>query len=82
MGTQISLKLSNRMIDKAKKYANHHGFDNLQDLIRETLRKKLFEKERRFINGLQTYKASEKALGKNWLLKEEDDAWKHLEKEI
>jgi hypothetical protein len=34
------------------------------------------------IGGLYTSKASEKSLAKRWLTKEEDKAWKHLEKEI
>ena len=45
MGTQISLKLSGKMFDAAKGYAEMHGFDTLQDFIRELLREKLFEKE-------------------------------------
>ena len=79
MGTQISLKLSTKMFVKAKKHAALRGYDTLQDFIRETLRETLFENER--ISGLQTYKASERSLAKNWLRKEEDKAWQHLQKE-
>lgn len=79
MGTQISIKLSGKMLVTAKNYAKGHGYDNLQDFIRELLREKLFENEG--VSGLYTYKASEASLAKNWLRKEEDEAWAHLQKE-
>ena len=79
MSTQISLKLSDTMINTAKKHVEKYGYDTLQDFIRETLREKLFEKE--IISGKYPYKASEKSLAKHWLTKEEDKAWKHLQEE-
>ena len=82
MSMQISLKLSNKMFNSAKTFADLKGFDNLQDFIREILREKLFEKDNENIGGLFTYKASESSLAKNWLSKDEDKAWQHLEKEI
>ncbi|MEK6963214.1 MAG: hypothetical protein AABX70_02210 [Nanoarchaeota archaeon] len=80
MSTQINLKLSEKMLKTARTMADVRGFDNLQDFIRETLREKLFEEEN--VSGICTTLASEKALAKNWLSKEEDEAWKHLQKEI
>ena len=80
MGMQISLKLSDKMLSEAKKYARLHGYDQLQDFIREILREKLFDREN--ISGLNTYKASEASLAKNWLRKEEDEAWAHLQKGV
>lgn len=80
MSTQISVKLSSKMLASAKTYADTRGFDTLQDLIRELLREKLFEKDA--VNGFQTYLASEKSLAKHWLSKEEEQAWAHLQKEI
>ena len=79
MSTQISLKLSDKMLTSAKSYAQLYGFDTLQDFIREILREKLFDEES--IGGFQTYLASEESLAKNWLTKEEDKAWAHLQKE-
>jgi len=79
MSTQLSIKLSERMLKSAREYAKIHGFDTLQDLIRDLLREKLFEEES--LGGIYTYKASEEALGKNWLGKEEDEVWAHLQKE-
>ncbi len=81
MGTQISLKLSDRMISNAKRYSQKHGFDSLQDFIRELLRQKLFEQDSEKIGGKYTSKASEQSLAKSWLSVEEDEAWEHLQKE-
>lgn len=81
MGTQINLKLSERMFHTARVAANTKGFDNLQDFIREMLREKLFEEQER-LGGKFTMLASEKALAKHWLTKEEDEAWRHFAKEI
>lgn len=79
MSTQISLKLTDKMLKTAKQYAERHGYDTLQDFIREILREKLFENEA--VGGRYTALASEKALAKNWLTKEEDTAWTHLQEE-
>ena len=80
MTNQINLKLSDRMFSSATKYAEENGFDNLQELVRELLREKLFSEEK--ISGIYTYKASEASLAKLRLTKEEYEAWKHLQKEI
>jgi hypothetical protein len=34
------------------------------------------------LNGFLIYKASEESLAKNWLLKEEDEAWIHLKTKV
>jgi len=80
MGTQISIKLSDNLLLKAKNHAKKFGYNTIQDLIRETLREKLFGDEK--MTGKLTYLASEKSLSKNWLDDEEEKAWKHLEKEM
>ncbi len=82
MTTQISLKLSNKMLSTAKTYADSKGYDSIQDFIRELLRERLFEQGSENTGGISTYLASQQSLSKNWLLKEEDIAWKHLEKEM
>jgi hypothetical protein len=63
-------------------YAKAHGFDSLQDFVRELIRERLFEAESDFAGGLSTYKASEASLARNWLTPKEDDAWAHLQKGI
>jgi len=79
VNTQINLKLPQGVFNNAKKYAKSKGYANLQEFIREILREKLFEEKIQNISGTYTYKASENALAKNWLKKEEDEAWAHLQ---
>jgi len=82
MSTQISIKLSEKMFESAQEYAENHGYDNLQDFIREVIRAKLFGEEAENLSGLYTYLASEKSLSRNWLSEKEDKAWAHLQKAI
>ncbi len=77
MGKQISIQLSDTMYSRAIKHAKKKGFDSLQEFIRETMRTELYEPK----NGLLTALASEKSLAKLWLSKEEEGAWKHLQKD-
>ncbi len=81
MNTQISIKLPEKLLTTAKEYSDIHGFASLQDLIRELLREKLFEEQGEILSGMRTAQASEAALAKVWLTKEEDAAWAHLQKE-
>ena len=81
MSTQISLKLSDRVFSSAKIYSELHGFDSLQDFIRELIRERLFEGEAEVFGGFSTYLASEDSLARSWLSREEDVAWEHLQKE-
>ena len=80
MSTQISIQLPDNMFQLARRHAKQFGFSTVQDFIRETLREKLFEREEK-ITGFLTAQASEKALAKHWLTKEEDDAGAYLQKE-
>jgi hypothetical protein len=82
MGTQISVKLPDHMFSSARVYAKAHGFNNLQDFVRELIRERIFEREQEFFGGLSAYAASEKSLARNWLAPEEDEAWAHLQKGI
>ena len=85
MGTQISVKLSDRVYESAKEYATDHGFDSLQNLIRELLRERIFEGSWEGgiepASGLHTAMASEASLARAWLSVEEDKAWAHLQRE-
>jgi len=70
--------MSDRLLVSAKRYAEEHGYSNLQEFVRELIREKIFEREEK-LNGMSTYLASEAVLAKDWLSKEEDDAWAHLQ---
>lgn len=43
MNTQINLRLPEKLLLSAKRYAASHGFGTMQDFIKETVREKLFE---------------------------------------
>ncbi len=40
--TQINVRLPGRIVTSAMKYAEKYGFGNIQELIKESLREKLF----------------------------------------
>ena len=42
MNTQINLRLPEKLLISAKKYSEKNGFSSIQELIKETLREKLF----------------------------------------
>ena len=43
MNTQINLRLPEKMLVSAQTYVEKHGFNTVQDLIKELMREKLFE---------------------------------------
>ncbi|MBD3319336.1 hypothetical protein GF342_05500 [Candidatus Woesearchaeota archaeon] len=44
MNEQINLRLPDKMVNSARKYAKKHGFSTVQEFIKELLRETLFEK--------------------------------------
>jgi hypothetical protein len=42
MNTQINIRLPKNIFLASKKYAKKHGFNNIQEFIRETVRERLF----------------------------------------
>ncbi|MBR9683429.1 hypothetical protein GOV03_02720 [Candidatus Woesearchaeota archaeon] len=42
MNQQINLRMPSKMLNSAVTYAKRNGFTNVQDMIKETLREKLF----------------------------------------
>jgi Arc/MetJ-type ribon-helix-helix transcriptional regulator len=46
MNTQINLRLTDTMLRVAQSYADKNGYSNVQELVKETLREKLFEEEK------------------------------------
>ncbi len=43
MNTQINLRLPQKLLVSARSYANKNGFGTVQELIKESLRERLFE---------------------------------------
>lgn len=53
MNSQINLRLPENLLVSAKIYAEKHGFGNVQELVKETLREKLFGKPELTKEGLE-----------------------------
>lgn len=43
MNRQINLRLPEKMLSSARTYSKKHGFNSIQDFIKEIIREKLFE---------------------------------------
>ena len=44
MNTQINVRLPEKVLTSAQTYAEEHGFNSIQEFIKEAIREKLFEK--------------------------------------
>ena len=71
---QINLKLPKNLVKAAEDYAKNFGFRNIQELAATSIREKIFDEN----ESMMTMLASEEVLAKDWLTKEEDEAWKDL----
>lgn len=74
---QINLKLPENFVKAAEDYAKKFGFKNIQELAASSMREKIFAKREMNENMIPAL-MSEQALAKDWLTKEEDEAWKDL----
>lgn len=45
MGHQINLRLPDKLFQKTMEYTEVHGYSSLQELIKEVLREKFFDRE-------------------------------------
>ena len=43
MGYQVNVRLSEEMKQRAEEYAKEYGFSNIQEVIKNSLRKELYE---------------------------------------
>jgi Arc/MetJ-type ribon-helix-helix transcriptional regulator len=78
MGEQINLRLSEEMLMSAKNYAKANGFGNVQELIKETLREKLFENKQISSKELALVKKLVLASEKNNLYSSEKELFRKL----
>ena len=68
---QINLKLPENLVEAAESYVKNFGFRNIQELVAESMREKIFEDS-------QSIFADEGLLAQNWLSEEDNEAWKDL----
>lgn len=76
--TQINVRLSDQLLDSASTYAQKHGFDNVQELIKSTLREKLFEKPLISKEELVLVKKLAQATEKKGLFRTEEELFQKL----
>lgn len=64
--SQINLKLPSKLICVAEEYADYYGYSNVQELIRDSLREKVFsgEVKEEYINALINSEKKREYLGK------------------
>jgi len=43
MNTQINLRMPQKLLSSVKSYSDEHGYGSVQDIIKETVREKLFD---------------------------------------
>jgi len=80
MNTQINLRISDELLDNAREYAKKHGFGNVQDLIKESLREKVFEEPDITKEEIQLVKRFIEASKKKNLYSTEEELFKRLRK--
>lgn len=76
--TQINVRLPEKLLNSAGKYAERHGFSNVQELIKDTLREKLFEEPLVTAEEINLIKKLAEASEKNGLFKTENDIFRKL----
>ncbi len=64
--SQINLKLPSKLVFMAEEYAVYYGYANVQELIRESLREKVFSEEVReeYVKSLMESEKKREWLGK------------------
>jgi hypothetical protein len=80
MNQQINLRLPGKLLNNASNYAKKNGFNNIQELIKETLREKLFPETTISKKELILIKKIVEATNKKGLWKSEDELFKVLDK--
>jgi hypothetical protein len=62
---QINVKLPNKLLSEAQLYADNLGYTNIQELIRDTLRERVFEEKLNsdFVNDMLNNSDYKKTMG-------------------
>lgn len=80
MNTQINLRISDELLENAREYAKKHGFGNVQELIKESLREKVFEEPDITVEELELVKKLIEITKKKNLYGTEEELFKRLRK--
>ena len=80
MNTQINIRMSDQLLENAMKYAKKYGYGNIQELMKESLREKLFDESLISKRELLLVKKLIKATNEKGLWKSEDELFKALER--
>ena len=80
MNTQINLRLSDELLGQSTEYAKKHGFGNIQELIKESLREKVFEEPELTKEELTLVKTLAEITQKNNLFGTEEELFKKLKR--
>ena len=78
MNTQINVRVPDSLLDSAKEYAEKHGYGNVQNFIRETMREKMFDEASITAEELKLVKALLKASKDNNLYGTEEELFEKL----
>ena len=76
MNTQINVRLSDEMLKKAEEYQKEFGFSNVQEVIKNALRKELYEEYS--LEDIKLIEEFEKYCDKNDLYVNEDELFEVL----
>lgn len=76
MNTQINVRLSDEMLEKAEEYQKEFGFSNIQEVIKNALRKELYEEYT--LEDIKLIEEFEKYCDNNDLYVSEDELFEVL----
>ncbi len=78
--TNITLSIEENTYNKMKKFSEIKWSEFIRKQIdKRVIELESLEKSSEKLSGTKTYLASEDSLKKNWMVKEEDKAWEHLQ---
>ena len=80
MNTQINLRLEDNLLESAKTYSQLHGYGNVQEFIKETIRQKIFDEPDLTGEELSLILKIAKVSEEKKLFKSEEELFKKLRK--
>ena len=80
MNTQINLRMPDELLEQSIEYAKKNGFGNVQELIKESLREKVFEQPMITKEELILVKKLAEVTKKNNLFGTEEELFRKLKR--